>query len=173
MSDFAPWPRRATIHSQLADMPTCRYESRLADKRTCSPEDDRRKFTQTFVGFQVVCVKQVVPEVIGKSASLPLTAALARFVRVLLAVQCPLQTTPITQPRVRYIHTVVPHVFYKLHCAVRLSSPHQKKICLSLTGDINAQSFHWNNAKMKIAYNFAYVQIETFNFTFARQAFIM
>jgi len=44
---------------------------------------------------------------------------------------------------------------------------------LGLTGDINAQSSHWNNGKMKIAYNSAYVQIETFNFTFTQHIIIV
>jgi len=52
--------------------------------------------------------------------------------------------------------------------------PSQKKIFApSLTGDIHAQSSHWNNGKMKNAYNSAYVQTEMFNFTFAQQAIIM
>jgi len=38
-------------------------------------------------------------------------------------------------------------------------SPSQKKKCApSLTGDINFRSSHWNNGKMKIAYNFAFQQ---------------
>jgi len=35
------------------------------------------------------------------------------------------------------------------------------------------QSSHWNNGKMKIVYNTAYVQIETFDFTFAPKAIIV
>jgi len=45
--------------------------------------------------------------------------------------------------------------------------------CPSLTGDINAQSSYWNNEKVKIAYNSAYIQTETFNFTFAQHAIIV
>jgi len=51
--------------------------------------------------------------------------------------------------------------------------PRKKKFAPSLTGDINVQSSHWNNGKMKIVYNSAYVQIETFNFTFNPQAIIV
>jgi len=47
------------------------------------------------------------------------------------------------------------------------------KFVPSLTGDINSQSSHWNNGKIKIAYNSAFIQIETFNFTFAQQAIIV
>jgi len=43
----------------------------------------------------------------------------------------------------------------------------------SLTGDINSHSSHWNNGKMTIAYNCAYIQIETLNCTFAQQAVIV
>ena len=39
--------------------------------------------------------------------------------------------------------------------------------------NINARSSQWNNGKMKIAYNSAYVQKETFSFTFAQHAFIV
>jgi len=35
----------------------------------------------------------------------------------LLHAQYPLQTNPITQLRVRYIYTTMPHAFYTLHCA--------------------------------------------------------
>jgi len=41
-----------------------------------------------------------------------------RLQRVLLAVQCPLQTSPTTQLRVCYIHTAVPHSSCMLHCTV-------------------------------------------------------
>jgi len=43
--------------------------------------------------------------------------------------------------------------------AVRFPSP-KKKFVPSLTGDINSQSSHWINGKMKIVFNSAYVQIE-------------
>jgi len=97
------------------------------------------------------------PKSFGKSASLPLKAenALARFLRVQLAAQYPLQTSPITRPRqVRNIHRAVPHASYKLHCAVGFPLL-QKRFAPSLTRDINAQCSHWNNGKMKIAYNSA------------------
>ena len=42
-----------------------------------------------------------------------------------------------------------------------------------LTENINPQSSYWSNVKMKIAYNSAYIQTETLNFTFARQAVIV
>jgi len=44
-----------------------------------------------------------------------------RPLRVLRAAQYPLQTKPITQPRVRYIHTERPHASYTLHCVTALS----------------------------------------------------
>jgi len=48
-----------------------------------------------------------------------------------------------------------------------------KKFAPSLTGDINPPKFPLNNVKMTIAYNSAYIQTETLNFTFARQAVIV
>jgi len=51
--------------------------------------------------------------------------------------------------------------------------PPQGKCATSLTGDINLQSSYCNNGRMKIAYNSAYVQIATVNFTFTRQAVIV
>jgi len=95
--------------------------------------------------------------------------ALGHFVRVLLAAQCPLQTSPVTQPRVCYIHSVM-HMRLISYTAFSDSHP-DKTFAPSLTGDINAQSSHWNSGKMKSAYDSAYVQIETLNFTFAQQAF--
>jgi len=99
-------------------------------------------------------LQQVLPKSFGKSASPSITAenALVRCMYI-LAVQWPLQTNPMTQPRVRYNHTAVPHAFYTLHCCVRSS----------LTGDI----------KIKIACNSDYVQIKTLNFTFPWQAVIV
>jgi len=87
-----------------------------------------------------------------------------------LHAQYPLQTNPVTQLRVRYIYTAMPHASYTLHCASCPIPLPKKKFAFFLTGDIHAQSSHWNNGKMKIAYNSAYVQIETFSFTFAQQA---
>jgi len=58
-----------------------------------------------------------------------------------------------------------------LCCPIPLPFP-QKEIC-PLTRDINPQSSQWNSRKMNIAYNSAYVQIETFNFTFAQQAVVV
>jgi len=75
--------------------------------------------------------------------------------------QCPRQTSPIIQPQVCYIHTAVPHASYKLNYTVRRPAPKRKKFGPSLTGDINIQSSCWNNGKMKIAYNTAYVQTFT------------
>ena len=75
----------------------------------------------------------------------------------------------ITQPWVCYIHTAVPRVSYTLRCDVRF--PQIKKKCA--TGDINPKSSHWNNGKMKIAYNSAYIQVETVNFTITLHAVIV
>ena len=41
-----------------------------------------------------------------------------------LAAQYPPQTNPITQPRVRYIHTAIPRTSYTLHCTVPVSYTH-------------------------------------------------
>jgi len=71
------------------------------------------------------------------------------------------------------------------HSAMGMLHLHGNAMCLyitlhwlsnssaSLTEDINPQSSHWNNGKMKIACNSAYVQTKTLNFTFARQAVIV
>jgi len=51
---------------------------------------------------------------------------------------------------------------------IALSHPHKKKkFAPSVTGDINPQSSHWYNGKMKIACNSAYIHTKTLNFTFA------
>jgi len=62
-------------------------------------------------------------------------------------------------------------LYARLHYVVSFSPP-KKKFAASLTRDINSQSSHWNNGKMKmkIAYNSACAQTETFNFTFVQQA---
>jgi len=52
-------------------------------------------------------------------------------------------------------------------------TPNKHEICPFLTGDTNPQSCHWNNGKTKTAYNSAYVQIETYNFTFAQQVAVV
>jgi len=44
--------------------------------------------------------------------------------------------------------------------------PKRKKFVPSLTADINVQHSCWNNRELKIAYNSAYIQTETWNFTF-------
>ena len=67
-------------------------------------------------------------------------------------------------------HRSATRVLYVTLCCPILPS---KKIAPSLTGDINPQSSHWNNGKMKIFYNPAYVQRETLNFIFARRAVIV
>jgi len=61
-------------------------------------------------------------------------------------------------------------VYATLHCLI---PPPPKKHFPSKTGDINPQSSHWNNGKMKITCNSAYVWTETFNFTFAGHATIV
>jgi len=67
-------------------------------------------------------------------------------------------------------HRSVMHMRLISYTAFSDSHP-DKTFAPSLTGDINAQSSHWNSGKMKSAYDSAYVQIETLNFTFAQQAF--
>jgi len=64
-----------------------------------------------------------------------------------------------------------------LHCAVSSLIPSlhpkkQKKFTPSLTEDINPQSSNWNNGKMKIACNSAYIQTN-FNFSFAQKPAIV
>jgi len=123
--------------------------------------------------FAVACmVNKSSPKSLGKSALLPLMTEWNCLLHVLLGMQYPLQTNPVTQPRICCICMAVPHASSMLHCAARF--PHQKKkFAPSLTGDINPQSSHWKNGKIKIAYNSAYFQIETFNCTFAQQAVIV
>jgi len=50
-----------------------------------------------------------------------------RLIHELLTAQCSLQTSLITQPQVRYVHTAVPHASLRpvRHCTVR--SPSLKK----------------------------------------------
>jgi len=60
-----------------------------------------------------------------------------------------------------------------LYITLHSAPPPKKKFAPSLTGDIHDQSSHQNNGQMKTAYNFAYVQVETFIFTFTQQAIIV
>jgi len=55
-----------------------------------------------------------------------------RLLRVLLTAQCPLQTSPITLPRVCYIYTAVPHASHSLglHYVVSFSPPKRKNMPL-------------------------------------------
>jgi len=106
----------------------------------------------------------------GRCVATPHGREWTRPLRVLLAAQCPLQMNPITRYSIRYIHMAIPHVSYSLHYAILFSS---LKIFPSLTEDINPQSSNWNNGKIKIAYKSTFVQIETFNFTFAQQSLIV
>jgi len=63
--------------------------------------------------------EQVLPKVIWeKRITTPQGREWNRLLCVLLATQYPLQTNPITQPWVCYIHMAMPHVSYTLHCAV-------------------------------------------------------
>jgi len=92
-----------------------------------------------------------------------------------LHVQYPLQTNPITQLYGYATSTRQGHMrpIRYTALAVLFPLPKKKKFAPSLTRDIHAESSHWNNRKIKIAYNSTYVQIETFNFTFAQQAIIV
>ena len=63
-------------------------------------------------------------------------------------------------------HSVMgtPHPQCIATCPIRYTvlynpPPKKQKCAPSLTEDINPQSSHWNNAKIKIVYNSAYVQI--------------
>jgi len=106
---------------------------------------------------------------LGRAVATPHDREWTRPLRVLLAAQYLLQINPnpITQPRVRYIHSAMSHASYTLHCAIRFP-PQKKRNSPFLTADFNPQSFQWNNA-----YNSAYVQTETLNFTITRQAVIV
>ena len=104
--------------------------------------------------------KQVLPKSFGKSASLPLTAeiGLARVIGLyyqLRNTHCRgIQSlshgyaTSTRQCHMRPIRYTVLAVQFPLQ---------KKKFGPSLSGDINARSSHWNNGKMKTAYNSAYV----------------
>jgi len=61
------------------------------------------------------------------------------------------------------------HACATLYYTVGFPPKKQKKFAPSLT---NPQSSRWNNGKMKISCSSAYVQTETLNFTFARQAIL-
>jgi len=68
------------------------------------------------------------PKSFGKSCiTTPHSREWAHPLHVLLSVQCSLQICPITQSRVCYSHTAVPHSYYTLHCAVQFSPP--QKVC--------------------------------------------
>ena len=54
-----------------------------------------------------------------------------------------------------------------LHCPI---PQHKKEICSFRNWRYKPPKSHWNNEKMKIACNSAYVQTETLNLTFAQQA---
>jgi len=84
----------------------------------------------------VIRYKHVLPEVnweeyIATSHGREWTCPLC-----VLAVQCPLQMSPIIQPRSRYIHTAVPHVSYKLHWTLRYPLQKLKKFVPPITGTI-------------------------------------
>ena len=61
-----------------------------------------------------------------------------RLLRV-LAVHCPQQTSPVTQPWIQlHTHRIARCVLYfTLRCSIRPFRPPPKKICPSLTGDMN------------------------------------
>jgi len=61
---------------------------------------------------------------------------------------------------------------HAIYVTLRCKYPQENKFAPSLTEDMNPQSSHWKNWKMKIAYNSAYLQMETLNFTFVWQAII-
>ena len=111
------------------------------------------------------------PESFGKSASPSFTEeiALARFV-------CYCCTVP-TADESNHSAAVTLHArcsaTYVIYVTLRVRSPQITEICPFLSGDINPQISHWNNGKMKITYNSAYVQIKTLNFTFTQQAVIV
>jgi len=66
--------------------------------------------------------------------------------------------------------------YIALSNSLAIPPPEKKKFAYFVTGDINRQISHCNKLqwkKMKIVYNSVYLQKETFNFTFARQAIVV
>ena len=59
---------------------------------------------------------------LGRAMSPPLTQRMG-WSAVCSSCAIPLQTSPITQPQVCYIHIAVPHSSYTLHCTVWLTTP--------------------------------------------------
>ena len=63
--------------------------------------------------------EQVLPQShLGRARRWPSRQIMTRPLHVLLAAQYSLQTNPVTQPRVRYIHTAMPHASYSLRYTV-------------------------------------------------------
>jgi len=130
---------------------------------------------------------------LGRAHCYPHGRECTHLLRV-LAVQCPLQTSPVTQPWVRYIHTTsVPWHIGPNHNLYHNANPTYHTNPITTTGwystglnvavghgrvrvrvgDNNPQSSNSNNVKMHIACNSAYVQPECLNFTYAWQAIIV
>ena len=91
-----------------------------------------------------------------------------------LHVQYPLQTNPITQLWVSYIYTAMTHASSTLHCASSpIPLPKKRNLPLPKLEIFTPKDPIGTMEKWTIAYNSAYVQTETFNFTFAQQASIV
>jgi len=85
----------------------------------------------------VVIDTQCFPNDFGKHCvATPRGREWSRLLRV-VALQGPLQTSPVTQLPVRYIHTAVPYVSYTLYCTVQLLHQKKQKFAPSVTADIN------------------------------------
>jgi len=105
-------------------------ENTAGCSRHCSLDKDWNlaELYTTHIQTTFHTAQQVLPNVIWEQQiATPHGRECIRLLHV-LAVQCLLQTSPITQPRVCYIHTTVPHSSYTL-CLHMLSNPPQTKIC--------------------------------------------
>jgi len=62
---------------------------------------------------------------------------------------------------------------YIAYIALSDPPPKNNKFAPFITGDTSHRSTHWDNGKMKISCDSAYVQTETLNFIFARQTIMV
>jgi len=87
-------------------------------------QTDKETNTQTRSSYFAPLLPTSPTQSFGKSrVATPYGREWTRPLRVLLSVQCSLQTSPITQLWVRYTNIAVLHASYTLHCAVRISYP--------------------------------------------------
>ena len=99
------------------------------------------KATLNSLDMASMTITNILPKVIWEER---IATPHSRYWTRSLHAQYPLQTNPITQPRLRYINKAMLHVSDMLHftsCPI----PPPKEFTPSLTGDIHPQSSHWNN----------------------------